>query len=154
MFRRIYHTSFTVSDMDRSLEFYRDLLGMKVVGDQGGRGGYLATVTGFPEVDLRVVFLKTTETSEDLLELIEYRAPKGEKADVRTCNSGAAHLCFEVDDIHEEYERLKSAGVRFKSPPNPIPGGRHRGGYLVYMLDPDDITLELMQLPAQGGGQR
>ncbi len=59
MIRRMYHTSFTVSDMERSLAFYQDLLGLEVVADQGGKGGYLATVTGFPDVDMRVVFLRT-----------------------------------------------------------------------------------------------
>ena len=46
MIRRVHHTSFTVSDMERSLAFYRDLLGMEVIGDQGGKGGYLAEVVG------------------------------------------------------------------------------------------------------------
>ncbi len=147
MLKRMYHTSFTVANMDRSVAFYRDLLGMRLVAEQGGSGGYLAKATGFPDVDLRVVFLKTTDTSDDLLELIEYRAPVGTPADVRTCNPGSAHVCFETDDIHAEYERLLAAGVTFRSEPIPIVGGRHKGGYLVYMLDPDGITLELMQLP-------
>ena len=63
MIRRVHHTSFTVSDMDRSLAFYRGLLGMEVIGDQGGKGGYLAAVVGFPDVDMRVVFVRPTPDS-------------------------------------------------------------------------------------------
>ncbi len=146
MLRRMQHTSFTVSSMERSLAFYRDLLGLKVIADQGGAGGYLATVTGFPNVDIRVVFL-TLHGADHLLELIEYRSPVGTPADVRTCNPGSAHVCFATDDILADYERLSAAGVRFRSAPVPIVGGRHKGGQTVYLLDPDGITLELIQLP-------
>ncbi len=148
MIRRMYHTSFTVSDMERSLAFYRDLLGLEVVADQGGKGGYLATVTGFPDVDMRVVFLRTPAPSGYFLELIEYRSPKGTPADVRTCNPGSGHEAFVSDDIQADYERLRAAGVQFRSPPIPIVAGRHKGGHTCYFLDPDGITLELMQLPA------
>ena len=137
MIRRVHHTSFTVSNMDRSLAFYRDLLQMRVIAEQGGKGGYLATVTGFADVDMRVVFLRPAEDSDHL----------GTPADVRTCNPGSGHMCFVVDDISPVYERLRAAGVRFRSEPVPIVAGRHKGGYAVYFLDPDGITLELLQPP-------
>jgi catechol 2,3-dioxygenase-like lactoylglutathione lyase family enzyme len=148
LIRRVHHTSFTVSDMDRSLAFYRDLLGMRLIGDQGGQGGYLAEVVGFPDVDMRVVFLQPTPESTELLELIEYRSPRGTPADVRTCNPGAGHLCLVVEDIHALHHRLREAGVEFaSSAPVAILAGRHSGGYTVYSRDPDGVTLELIQLP-------
>ena len=153
MIRRMHHTSLTVADMERSLGFYRDLLDMPVVADQGGKGGYLAKVTGFTDVDLRVVFVKPTPGAYtpgytgELIELIEYRSPKGTPADVRTCNPGAAHLCFVIDDIHPLYEKLHSAGITFRSEPQAIVAGRHKGGFSCYLLDPDGVTIELMQLP-------
>ena len=149
MIRRVHHTSFTVSDMDMSLAFYRDLLGMEVIGDQGGKGGYLAEVVGFPDVDMRVVFLRPTPDSTELLELIEYRSPRGAPADVRTCNPGAGHLCLVVEEIHSLCDQLRAAGVKFASnAPVAILAGRHAGGYTVYSRDPDGVTLELIQLPA------
>lgn len=148
MIRRVHHTSFTVSDMEGSLAFYRDLLGMQVIGDQGGKGGYLAEVVGFPDVDMRVVFLLPTSDSAELLELIQYRSPVGTPADVRTCNPGSSHLCLVVDDIHAVYRRLRSSGVRFASEaPVAILAGRHAGGHTVYARDPDGVTIELIQLP-------
>jgi catechol 2,3-dioxygenase-like lactoylglutathione lyase family enzyme len=83
------------------------------------------------------------------LELVEYVAPKGEKLDTRTKNTGSAHLAFEVDDICAEYERMKALGVRFRSDPVAIAAGRNQGGYTVYFLGPDDITLEIIQPPVQ-----
>src|SRR5512141_319388 len=113
--RRVHHTSFTVSAMERSLAFYRDILGMEVIGEQGGKVPYLAEGLGFPGVDIRVVFLRPTPDSVQLLELIEYRSPKGTPADVRTCNSGSGHLALVVEDIHAAYANLLAAGVRFAS---------------------------------------
>ena len=147
MIRRTHHTSFTVKDMDRSVAFYRDLLGMELVGEQGGKVPYLATITGFEGADLRVVFVKPTPDSDFMIELIQYRHPVGTPADVRTCNPGSAHICFVVTGIHEMHERLSAAGVAFKSAPVPIVAGRHTGGFAVYLTDPDGITLELLQLP-------
>ena len=43
----VYHTGFTVSDIERSLAFYRDVLGLRLVKRQTGTAPYLATVTGF-----------------------------------------------------------------------------------------------------------
>jgi len=145
LIKRVHHTSFTVSDMDRSLRFYRDLLGFEFINEQGGKVPYLSVITGFEEADLRVVFLRPTPTSETFLELIQYRWPIGVKADVRTCNPGSAHICLIVDDIHAEYERLHAEGVKFRSPPVPITAGRNKGGFALYFEDPDGITLELLQ---------
>ena len=54
-------------------------------------------------------------------------------------------MCFAVDDIHAEYDRLKELGVRFRSPPVAIEAGPNEGGYTVYFLDCNDITLEMIQ---------
>ena len=58
-------------------------------------------------------------------------------------------MAFVVDDIHVEYSRLCQAGVRFRSEPVAIVAGVNRGGASVYFLDPDGITLELLQPPPQ-----
>ncbi len=135
--------------MEKSLTFYRDLLGMEVIGEQGGKVPYLAEAVGFPDVDMRVVFLRPTPDSVPILELIEYRSPKGTPADVRTCNPGSGHLCLVVEDIHAAFAKLRAGGVRFASnAPVAITAGRHNGGYLAYARDPDNVTIELMQLPA------
>lgn len=141
----IAHTSFTVSDLEQSLAFYRDLLGMVVVGEVEREGEFIEQVVGFPGARLRIVGLKLPQGSEHRLELIEYRVPRGHRIDTRTCNPGSTHLCFVTDDIHTAYEDLRQQGVRFKSPPVRIPSGPNAGGYDVYFLDPDDITLELSQ---------
>jgi catechol 2,3-dioxygenase-like lactoylglutathione lyase family enzyme len=143
----ISHTSFTVSDLDRSLAFYRDVLGLELLVEIQRDGDFIEQVVGFPGASLRIVGLKLPHGSDHILELIEYRAPQGNKIDLRTCNPGVAHLCFVTDDIHSAYEALRAKGVVFKSPPVRVPSGPSTGGYDAYFLDPDGITLELSQPP-------
>jgi lactoylglutathione lyase len=136
-----------VSDMDRSLAFYRDLLGMVLVLDIERSGEYIEQVVGFPGARLRIVGLKLPTGSDHILELIEYRSPRGKPVDARTCNPGTAHFCFVTNDIQQTYEELSSQGVQFKSPPVLIPTGPSTGGFDTYFVDPDGITLELSQPP-------
>lgn len=146
-----WHTSFTVSDMDRSIAFYRDLLGLELVHTQRQANEYTHKLVGYRDADIKIAMLKIPGdkigVSGHLLELCEYVAPKGIKVDVQTRNVGAGHLALVVDEMHSTYDHLRSNEVRFKSEPVEIEAGRNKGGYCCYMLDPDDITLELVQPP-------
>src|SRR5260370_23272186 len=145
----ILHTGLTVSDLDRSIAFYRDLLGLELVAQWDSAQPYLRTVVGFPEAELRIALLRlpgaAAAVSGHHLELLEYRAPRGARGDPRTCNPGNAHVAFMVDDVDQAYAELRARGVRFKSAPVEITHGRNRGAKAVYFLDPDDITLELVE---------
>jgi catechol 2,3-dioxygenase-like lactoylglutathione lyase family enzyme len=143
----IHHTSFTVADMDRSLGFYRDVLGMEVLFDQEGTAAYLARITGFPGARLRIVHLRLARGSDHVLELMQYREPVGRPISGQTCDLGSAHLSFLTDDIVAAHEHLIAHGTRVRSEPIPITAGRNRGGFGFYFLDPDGTTLELFQAP-------
>jgi catechol 2,3-dioxygenase-like lactoylglutathione lyase family enzyme len=146
-----WHFSFTVSDIEQSIAFYRDILGLELVHRQEQSNAYTRRFVGYPDAHLKVAQFhiqgKTGVRSGHLLELVQYVAPKGQKVDTRTPNPGTAHLAFEVDDLQAEYRRLVEHGVRFRSEPVAIEAGINKGGYTVYFLDPDDITLEMVQPP-------
>jgi lactoylglutathione lyase len=149
----IYHTGLSVSDLDRSLAFYRDLLGLELVAQWDSSQPYLRTVVGFPDGELRIALLRLpgeAGAEGHHLELLEYRVPRGVRGDPRTCNPGNVHVAFRVDDLDATYRELSAKGVRFKSAPVEVTHGRNRGAKAVYLLDPDDITLEMMQPPARG----
>jgi catechol 2,3-dioxygenase-like lactoylglutathione lyase family enzyme len=138
--------------MDQSLAFYCDLLGLELLVDQTQQNEYTSRLVGFPDAHLRVTMLRIPGAfagpSNHQLELVEYINPRGEKTDVATNRPGAPHLAFVTENIHEDYDRLAAAGVRFKAEaPIEIVAGVNKGGYTVYLLDPDDITLELHQPP-------
>jgi len=140
------HTSFTVSNLDRSLEFYADLLGCELLGKRDITSQYFRDIVGFPDCVVRAAWLRIPG-SDHQLELFEYVKPRGIAADTRTNNPGSSHIAFYVDDLHAAYEELRAKGVRFRSPPVYIDAGASRGGYALYMLDPDGITVELYEPP-------
>ena len=152
MLTGVWHFSFTVSDIDQSIAFYRDILGLELVHTQEQSNPYTRKLVGYPDAHLRVAMFKTPAStcspSNHVLELVEYVAPDGIKLDTGTCNVGSAHMAFVVDDIFATYEAWRQQGVRFKSDPVAIESGINEGGYTVYFLDPDDITLEIIQPPA------
>jgi catechol 2,3-dioxygenase-like lactoylglutathione lyase family enzyme len=149
--RGVWHFSFTVGDLDRSISFYRDLLGFELVHTQEQDNEYTRALVGYPDAVLRIAQLAVPGQPRGLsthdLELVEYVRPRDERAAPARNRSGASHLALVVDDALAEHERLCAAGVEFVSEPNAITAGINQGGYACYFLDPDDITLELVQPP-------
>jgi len=147
----VWHFSFTVSDMDRSVAFYRDVLGFELIHRQDSSSEYIRRLVGYPDAELRVAQFavpgQPRGASSHDFELVEYVVPRGVRGEVEIRNPGQAHLALAVTDIHAMYERLMARGVRFFSPPNPITAGINEGGYACYFHDPDQIVLELLQPP-------
>ena len=84
----LFHTGLTVSDLDRSIAFYRDLLGLELVSQWDSGEPYLRTVVGYPDAELRIALLRlprgSVGASGHHIELLEYRAPRGVRGDART----------------------------------------------------------------------
>jgi catechol 2,3-dioxygenase-like lactoylglutathione lyase family enzyme len=146
-----WHFSFTVSDIDVSVAFYRDLLGLELIHQQVQDNDYTRTLVGFPDASLRIAQLAVPGEPGGIsghhLELVEYVVPKGPPYGPERNRPGASHLAFCVSDASATHQRLVDGGVRFVSPPQAITAGVNSGGLTCYFLDPDDITLELVQPP-------
>jgi lactoylglutathione lyase len=153
-----FHTGLTVSDLDRSVAFYRDLLGLELVRQWDSSQPYLRAIVAYPDAELRIALLRVPRSAGSPpghhIELLEYRRPRGQRGDPNTYNPGNGHVAFRVDDLDAIYRELKARGVRFKSAPVEITSGPNRGAKGVYLFDPDDITLELIQPAASQGTGR
>ena len=147
----LWHFSYTVRDLDRSIDFYCRLIGMELIHRQRQSNPYTARLVAYEDADLDVAMLRIPNCPVDVsghhLELVQYVHPAGAPIDTATNRPGVAHLAFAVDDIHAMYDRLAAEGVRFKSTPVPIEAGRNKGGFAVYFNDFDGIPLELLQPP-------
>ncbi|MFH1010044.1 MAG: VOC family protein [bacterium] len=139
------HTSFTVSDMEKSLAFFGDLLGMKIVSDREVEVEFAQKMTGFPGVHLRIVYLKITENTEHMIELIQYFDGPGKPGNLRTCDAGCPHMALYTDNIANGYERLTAAGIKFRSGPLEVGGGPNKGNQVCYFTGPDGIMFELIE---------
>ncbi|MEW6664538.1 MAG: VOC family protein [Thermodesulfobacteriota bacterium] len=147
MITGLAHLSFTVSDLDRSLRFYRDLMGFKVDFVVERSGPVTEAIVGIVGVKLRIGMLSLNGF---LLELIQYLSPAGEKLDLRVNSVGCSHIALYVEELERVYGTLVTKGVSFRSKPNLIRDGPMAGWKVVYMADPDGIILELMQKPNAG----
>jgi catechol 2,3-dioxygenase-like lactoylglutathione lyase family enzyme len=138
------HTSFTVANLERSLEFYVGLLGLQLSWRREITNRYFREIVGFPDCVVKAAHLRIPGTDHKL-ELFEYVSPRGVPADVRTNNPGSSHISLYVENLQAAYEELKSKGVRFRSPPVGIDAGANKGSKSLYLLDPDGITVELFE---------
>ena len=150
MLRGVHHASFTVPDMDRSIAFYVDSLGMRVVrdsadGDIAFEGPICDLITGCPGTSQRTVFL-APEGGTACLELVQY-TPRGRPQErLKAGDDGCAHVCFYVEDVDGLYEVLKSNGVETHCPPQDWLGHR-----VLYFRDPDGNVLEAATLEYLSG---
>jgi catechol 2,3-dioxygenase-like lactoylglutathione lyase family enzyme len=141
------HTSFTVSNLEKSVAFYHGLLGFEILNHRPQiTNRYFRDIVAFPDGVIKGAFLAIPGTTH-CLELFEYVHPRGTPLDTRNNKPGSAHIALLVDDLRPMVEELKAKGVQFRSPPIYLDEGPNTGGWAVYMLDPDGITIELFQAP-------
>jgi catechol 2,3-dioxygenase-like lactoylglutathione lyase family enzyme len=140
-----WHTGFQVADLDRSLSFYTGLLGLEQVWRRVVTDDYIATLVGYPGLELHQALLRIPGT-EHCLELLDYRNVERTPVDPRTANPGTAHICLLVDGLAALYVRLVDAGVTFVSAPVVPTVGPNLGRLVAYMQDWDGIRIELLQL--------
>ena len=140
------HISVTVSDMERSLAFYRDLLGMEQIETHRLEGETISKMAGKDDVVMQVVRLQAPETPGMLLDLQEYVQPQGKASNGKLGDVGHSHICFGVPDMAQAYQELKAEGVAFVSEPVSFDLG-WAIVHVVFFEDPDGYILELMQVP-------
>lgn len=141
---RPHHMGIQVADLERSVAFYRDVLGFEVAFAWNPQAQYIRDMVGYPEVDIHAAILRLPDSSV-FLELLEYRNVERHPVDTRTANPGTAHIAFFVDDLDVLYADLTARGVGSVSPPVTPTIGPNKGGRAVYMLDPDGVRVEFIQ---------
>ena len=145
--RAIHHAGLVVRDLDRSIYFYHDLLGLPFANEPTPwfEGPALEKGVGVPGARLRQVCMWVGEHST--MELIEYgNRPATSTAPVPNNHMGAAHVCFRVDDIRSKKAELEAKGVTFYSDVNVVDEGPLAGWRWCYFSDPDGMALELVEI--------
>lgn len=150
---RAHHVGFTVRSLERSIAFYRDVLGFELAFQWNPRADYIRELVGYPDVDLHAAILRLPGT-DICLELLEYRNTDQTPVDMRNGNVGNGHIAFNVDDLAAMYDKLVALGVASVSPPVTPTIGPNKGGRAVYMIDPDGFRVELIQTSQAFGSFR
>lgn len=122
---RYLHTRFRVADMDRSLKFYHEVLGLEISEQSTSPRGSKLVYLKFP-------------ASESELELCSFPSSGGVEVP-----EDLVHLAFEVDNLEAWMERLQNAGI----PVTEGPVTTSRGSRFIFTEDPDKYEIELIEQP-------
>ena len=142
------HTGITVSNLERSLAFWRDVLGFELSHTAHQTGELAKEITGVAGAEIKLAVLKTPGGHK--IELLEYLAPPDRKhADVRPCDVGHVHVALIVDDLDAALDRIAASGWKTAGKPQTLKMGPNTGKRVVYVRDPDGTTIEFMQQPRE-----
>jgi catechol 2,3-dioxygenase-like lactoylglutathione lyase family enzyme len=140
------HTGITVSNLERSLAFWRDVLGFELSHGAHQGGEMAEQITGVKGAELKLAVLKTP--SGHKIELLEYLAPADRKrAGIRPCDVGSVHVALLVHDLDTLLEKITASGWNAAGKPQTLTKGPNAGKRVVYVRDPDGTTIEFMELP-------
>jgi glyoxylase I family protein len=140
------HTGITVSNLERSLAFWRDVLGFEFSHTAHQKGELAQEITGVEGAEIKLAVLKTPGGHK--IELLEYLAPADRKhADIRPCDVGSVHVALLVHDLDSVLERIAALDWKAAGKPQRLQSGPNAGKHVVYVRDPDGTTIEFMELP-------
>jgi catechol 2,3-dioxygenase-like lactoylglutathione lyase family enzyme len=141
MIEQIEHIALSVSSLDRSIDFYRNIFDFTVARIiEAGPDVPISRVTGMPGCRARIAHL---ESGDFMLELFEFQNPRGKPIpdDRKLADIGFTHISFKTTDMKADYRRLKKLGVRFISEPVEF----RPGVWVVYFQGPDGEVCEMRQ---------
>ena len=144
------HTGITVSNLERSLAFWRDVLGFELSHTAHQTGEMASEITGVEGAELKLAVVKAPGGQK--IELLEYLAPLERKrnVDLRPCDVGFVHVALIVDDLDAILSAINASGWKAAGKPQTLQSGPNAGKRVVYVRDPDGTTIELMQAPKSG----
>lgn len=143
----IYHVGFVVSDLEQSLEWYTEVLGLQVEREPRELSGeWISAVTGFEDSRMKMAWVGTGSGCS--IELDQYVTPPGSD-DPPTASQNdvrASHVGIQVDDVHAEYQRMSELGVKFAgAPPVKLDNEFPWANCAVFLQDLDGNWIELLE---------
>jgi catechol 2,3-dioxygenase-like lactoylglutathione lyase family enzyme len=137
------HTGFTVASIERSLAFWRDVLGFEVSHRAHHTGDLASEVTGVAGAEILIAVLKAPGHR---IELLEYLAPPDrQRVAPRPCDVGSVHVALMVGDMEAVLRAIAASGWTAVGKIQTLTSGPNAGRRVVYVRDPDGTTIELMQ---------
>ncbi len=147
--KTVTHIGLTVSDMDRSIEFYKNVLDLKFVGEMKMKGKETDLLFSDENLDVKVAYLRTKDGGAEI-ELIQFlnKEIEIEIEKASLFKTSISEICFEVEDIDKWYKKLIHHGVECLSKPQYFDATDYGFGKskAIYFKDPDGIILELMEV--------
>ncbi len=141
------HTGITVSNLERSLAFWQNILGFELSHRTHQTGKLASEITGVPGAEISLAVLKAPGHK---IELLEYFAPQDRKrVDLRPCDVGSVHVALTVDNLDAVLSTIAASGWSAVGKPQILKTGPNARKRIVYVRDPDGTTIEFMQPPPE-----
>lgn len=145
MLKSFFHTGFVVRDLDKSVDFYTNVLGMRVIRRLEGQGEFANKLLGFADAHIKGAFMDRGEGHQ--LELIQYISPPSGPGGINRNDLGAAHLAFYVEDMDRFYAETSQRGLRYVNPPAVrLDDSGNVQIKVAYSQDPDGNWLEFIEV--------
>lgn len=139
------HTGITVTNLERSLAFWQDVLGFELSHRAHQTGDLAREITGVAGAEISIAVLKAPGHK---IELLEYLAPPDRKhVDLKPCDVGSVHVALTVDNLDAVVNTIAASGWKAAGQPQTLKTGPNAGKRVVYVRDPDGTIIEFMQLP-------
>jgi catechol 2,3-dioxygenase-like lactoylglutathione lyase family enzyme len=140
------HTGITVTNLERALAFWRDLLGFELSHRAHQTGDLAEEITGVAGAEIQLAVLKTSTGHK--IELLEYLAPVDRRhIEPRPCDVGSVHIALTVDNLDAVLLAIGPFGWKVAGKPQTLASGPNAGRRVVYVRDADGTTIEFMQPP-------
>lgn len=133
------HVGITVMDIERSLTFYRDILGFEVFVDQIESGDYIDKFSGLYDVEVRVV--KLYDPKNNIIELLEYFSHPSLQGNADITFLGCSHFALTLESVWGFYDAFQDT-VEFNACPQKSPDGKV---WVTFCKDPDGTLIELVE---------
>jgi catechol 2,3-dioxygenase-like lactoylglutathione lyase family enzyme len=142
------HTGITVSNLERALEFWQNVLGFEFSHRAHQTSEMAGEITGVASAEIKLAVVKAPGGHK--IELLEYLSPPDRKrhVDLRPCDVGSVHVALTVDNLDAVLQKIAASGWKAAGKPQTLKSGPNAGKRVVYVRDPDGTTVEFMQLPA------
>jgi catechol 2,3-dioxygenase-like lactoylglutathione lyase family enzyme len=141
------HTGITVSNLERSLEFWQNVLGFEFSHRAHQTSEMASEITGVTGAEIKLAVVKAPGGHK--IELLEYLAPPDRKqhVDLRPCDVGSVHVALSVDNLDAVLQKIAASGWKAAGKPQTLKSGPNAGKRVIYVRDLDGTTIEFMQMP-------
>lgn len=139
--KAIRHIGITVNDLDQAIDFYKGLMGFKIIKRMEESGKFIDYLSGLKKV--RVTTVKMAADDESLVELLYYHShPRllGKKRKI--CAVGLSHVAFTVGNLNKLYKKLIDKGIKFNCAPQISKDGKAK---VTFCHDPEGNLIELVE---------
>ena len=148
MLKEVMHIGITVSNIENSIKFYRNILGLTLIGQALMEGKETDALFAMNNCKVKIAYLNGSDNIiAPPIELLEFITPETTKDKAKLNKISVSEICFRVENIEKIYKHLIDSNVECLSEPQEFDFTSYgfSKSKALYFKDPDGIILELME---------